>query len=78
MTVREILQDIVEHIRKANNSKDGERIPTSDDLVRKLAAEYALEKDTIRYYLRVFYSRSRRDPPRALKLHTVPLAIVER
>ncbi|MBI39433.1 MAG: hypothetical protein CMF59_07525 [Leptospiraceae bacterium] len=53
MTVREILQDIVEHIRKANNSKDGERIPTSDDLVRKLAAEYALEKDTIRYYLRV-------------------------
>ncbi|MBR32684.1 MAG: hypothetical protein CMN77_15380 [Spirochaetaceae bacterium] len=53
MTVREILQDIVEHIRKANNSKDGERIPTSDDLVRRLSAEYALEQDTIRYYLRV-------------------------
>ncbi|MBU42731.1 MAG: hypothetical protein CMN76_05895 [Spirochaetaceae bacterium] len=53
MTVREILQDIVEQIRKANKSKDGERIPTSDDLVRLLSSEYALDTDTIRYYLRV-------------------------
>ena len=53
MTVREILQDIVEHIRKVNKSKDGPRIPTSDELVRQLSAEYALEPDTIRYYLRV-------------------------
>lgn len=53
MTVREILQDIVEHIRNANKAKDGEKIPTSDDMVRRLAAEYALEKDVIRYYLRV-------------------------
>lgn len=53
MTVREILQDIVDRIRKVNKSRDGERIPSSDDLVRQLSSEYALERDTVRYYLRV-------------------------
>ena len=53
MTVREILQDIVDHIRRANMSRDGDRIPGSDTLIKRLSAEYAMEVDTIRYYLRV-------------------------
>ena len=48
MTVREILQDIVDHIRRANMSRDGDRIPGSDTLIKRLSAEYAMEVDTNR------------------------------